>query len=210
MQKVSVILTSWKRFKNLENIIKFWLSEPEVDEILLWDNSGAFKTILPITVINANRNFGSSARYALGALAKNDAIIFCDDDVSTQQGITADLLKYFKEDKILGVTGRFFKGSYRNSQVIEAEDIAKELKVDFLIGYLMMIHKKHLLGFDYSTFPWYCCELNLEGLLKDKTSLYVVPTKKYQRFPESDDKNALYLQPRAAEEKEKIWSKFFK
>lgn len=208
--QVSVILTSWKRFINLENIIKVWLEEPQVDEIILWDNSGNFKTELPIITINSNCNFGASARYALASLAKNDIIIFCDDDILPQQNITSDFLKYFKENKILGITGRLFKGSYHNNEVINANGIENEIKVNFLIGYLTMIHKKHLLGFDYSKFPWHCCELYLEGLLKDKIDLFVIPTVNYKELPESQDENALCKQPIAGKEKEEIWSKFFR
>lgn len=207
---ITVILTSWERFQNLENIIKAWLIEPEVNEIILWDNSGNFKTDLPITVINSNYNFGASARYALGALAKNEIIIFCDDDFLPQKGLASDFLKHFEENRVLGVTGRFFRGSYHDNEVIEARKIADKIKVDFLIGYLMMIHRKQLLGFNYREFPWYCCELNLEGLLKNKVELFVIPTTNYQELPESGDKNALCLQPGAMKEKEEIWSKFFK
>lgn len=207
--KVTVILTCWKRFENFEKIIKAWLNEEEVDEILIWDNSGTFKTELPVTVFNSNLNLGSSVRYMLGAIAKNDYILFCDDDVLPHKGITNDFIKYASPEKITAVTGRFFKGSYHNNEVVRATDVKDIVKVDFVIGYLMMIHRNLLLGFNYRTFPWHCCELYLEGLNKDRSTLHVIPTDKFTKLPEGEDDNALYRQPAAFEEKEEIYRRFF-
>ena len=207
---VSLILTCWKRFENFEQIIKAWQKEKEIDEIIVWDNSGNFKTDLPITVINSNHNFGSSARYALGALVKNEAVMFGDDDVMPQRGIIADLLPHFKINRLLGVTGRVFRTCYADHLFVDSKRINAVNKVDFLVGYLMMMHRDNLLGINYRNAPWYCCELDLEGQLKDTADFYVVPTMKWEMLDEGSDKNALYLHPDAIAEKEKIWEKYFK
>jgi len=211
MEKVTVILTCWKRFKNFEDIIKGWLEEPEVDEILIWDNSGEFKTDIKderIVLINCSSNWGSSVRYMLGAMAKNEYCLFCDDDVMPKKGITKDFIKYAEPSKILAVTGRHFSGSYHNNTVVRATEVKDIEKVEFVIGYLMLIHRDLLIGHYYRDFPWHCCELYLEGLIKDKSTLHVIPTDKFIKLPEGEDDNALYRQPEAFEEKERIWRRF--
>ena len=208
---VSVILTCWKRFENFEKIIRAWLDEPKVDEIIIWDNSGTFKTDLPVTVINSNRNFGSSARYALGALIKNEMAMFCDDDILPKPGLLDQLLPHFEPNRILGVTGRIFKGAYKDHVLVDAKKTDRVGRVDFLVGYLMLMHRNNLLGFNYSNAAKYCCELELYGKLKERNiKLYVVPTQNWESLPEGSDENALYLHPDAAAEKEKIWGKYFK
>jgi len=208
---VSLILTCWKRFDNFEKIINVWLNEKEIDEIIVWDNLGEFKTTLPITVINSNYNFGSSVRYALGTLVKNEIVLFADDDIMPQKGITTDFLAHFKSNRLLGVTGRIFQGSYANHTLVDFTKTNKLIRVDFLVGYLMMMHRDNLLGFNYRNAPWYCCELELEGKLKERdVELYVVPTSKWEMLPEGSDKNALYLAEGAAKEKEEVWAKYFK
>lgn len=210
MPKVSVIMTSWKRFANLERIIDAWLGEPEVDEVILWNNGQCFKTDKPIITIKSSHNFGSSARYALGALVKNEIVMFGDDDIMPQRGFLADMVPHFKPDRLLGVTGRVFHGSYQKHTVIDAKSIKQPSRVEFLVGYLMMIHQKNLLGLNYRFSPWHCCELDLQGRLKGKIELYVIPTQKWQKLPEGEDENALFLQPKANAEKEKVWAKYFR
>lgn len=208
--KVTVILTCWKRFKNFDAIVDVWREEPEVDEILIWDNSGTY--VSPhkdVVVINCSENWGSSVRYSLGAMAKNEYCLFCDDDVMPVPGITADFIKYASPEKITAVTGRFFNGSYHENTVVRATGVKDITKVDFVIGYLMMIHRDLLAGQHYRSFPWHCCELYLEGLVQDKSTLHVIPTGKYIKLPEGEDENALYKQSAAFEEKEAVYRRFF-
>ena len=213
---VSVILTCWKRFENFERIIRAWMAQPKVNQIMIWDNSGTFKTDLPVSIISANRNFGSSARYALGALIRNEMAMFCDDDIIPKVGFLDQMLPHFKPNRILGVTGRIFKDDYevavRNQ--IESFNIEKPVKVDFLVGYLMMMHRNNLLGFNYSNSAKYCCELELYGKLKEQPErnieLYVIPTTLWEKLPEGDDDNALYRQPEALAEKRKIFERYWK
>lgn len=208
---VSVILTCWKRFDNFEKIITAWLCEPKVNEVIIWDNSGTFKTDLSVTVINSNRNFGSSARYALGALIKNELALFCDDDIMPKAGFLDQLLPHFEPNRILGVTGRIFKGAYKDHVLVDAKKTDRVSRVDFLVGYLMLMHRNNLLGFNYSNSAKYCCELELYGKLKERDiKLYVVPTQNWESLPEGSDENALYLHPDAAEEKEKIFERYWK
>lgn len=212
MEKVSVVLTCWKRFKNFEKIIKMWLEEPQVDEVLIWDNSGGFKTTLPVIVINSNHNFGASARYALGTLVKNDIVMFCDDDIIPKTGFLSEMLPYFKPNRLLGVTGRFFKGDYRSGfdNQYEADKISSPLKVDFIVGYLMMIHKDNLLGFNYRNSSWYCCELELQGKLIERgIEVFVVPSKNWEHLPEQWDTNALSSKPEAETTKEEMYQKYY-
>jgi len=216
--KVSVILTCWKRFDNFARIMKAWLDQPETDEIIVWDNSGGRVAPSPlenVIVINSSHNFGSSARYALGALVKNACVMFGDDDIIPKPGFLAEWLPHFKRNRILGVTGRnYVDGTYDsgyNNVTLGTE--AEELKVvDFVVGYLMMMHRDKLIGFNYRDAAWYCCELELMGKLRfcdPALEICVPPNDLWEKLPEGDDENALCLQSDAEAEKHAVWDKWF-
>lgn len=205
---VSVIIVCWKRFLHLEQILQVWLAEPEVNEVILWDNSGSFTTSLPITLINSQQNLNPAVRYMLGSIAKNDVIIHCDDDVLPCQGITADFIKYHQSNWFSSIEGIFFTGnSYFHQKRILGQTIASPKRVDMIIGNLTMINKQHLLGHDYFSFSKYQLEmalqLNLQGILP-----MVIPSNKYIYLPEGKDENALHLMLAGRAEKEEMYKRY--
>jgi len=84
--KASAILLSWKRTGNVERIITNLRKWTRIGEIILWNNDYEKSLKFPgATVINADRNFGSLARYGLVPLAAHDTIWFQDDDMLIDQ-----------------------------------------------------------------------------------------------------------------------------
>ena len=209
MQKVTVIITVWKRFKNLERLLGEWLKEPKVDEILIWDNSNTFVTELPVTVIRSSKNFGASIRYILGGIVKNEIVLFVDDDMITQEGMVDDLLKYFKEDRIVGIWGRNFHGSYKGgfSDEYDSRKLTEPIKVDFIVGFLLMLHRDNLLQY-YGDDPQEASEVCLQGRLKH-LERWVVPSRHWEHLEEQWDANALSSKPEAERIKEEMYTKYF-
>ena len=203
---VTVILVCWKRFERFEEIIKVWLNEPEVSEVIIWDNSGSFRTSLPVTLINSQKNINPSVRYMLGSIAANDIIICCDDDVLPRSGITSDFIKYFDANSFLGVEGINFVGnSYFHQERIR--NVKVPSYVDLVVGYLTMVHKDKLLGLNYINFSKYQLEMNLQCLVKFKK--LVIPTDKFEELSCSKDKYALHLDPNGRKDKERMYKKYF-
>lgn len=208
---ISVIITCWKRFKRLEEILISWKKQNHVDEIFLWDNSGTFKTSIEnIIVINSQVNLNPSIRYTIAAMAKNDIIINSDDDVMPLPGLTDDLLNLLKKsDDFIGISGYLFQSkNFHKSKQIHANEITEPTNVDAIFGCITMIYKQNLLGLDYNKFNKYQLELNLQGIRRNLNPI-VVPTKNYEILEEMHDENALYKQPAAYKNYQKIYEKFF-
>jgi len=202
---VTVIIPCWKRFKSLQRIIDVWKQEPEVDEIIIWDNSNSVD-LKDVILIRSSKNYCGS-KYAVANLAKNDWIINCDDDTLPKKGITKDFLDNYKDEGLYGVRGRRFKGSYGNSVILNGQQVSKVEKVDLCFGYLTLIRKELLLGLDYSNFNKYNTELCLVG--EAKLNCYVIPTNKFEVLPEAKDKNAMYLDPASGKAKGELFAKYF-
>lgn len=207
---VSVILTCWRRFKNFEAIIKAWLEQPEVSEVIIWDNSGTFKTSLPVLLLNSSENVNPSARYMISGLAKNDVIVNADDDVMPLPGLIADFLPYFRHDRFLGMSGFVFLGnSFSNHKTIRSREITKAQGVHTVAACISMSPKNLLGGYDYLSFPIHQLEIYLQCLFPPGITRIVPPSVRYQVLDEMDDENALYRQPKTREVCKVIYEKYY-
>jgi len=206
---ITVILLCWKRFQHFEEILKYWLRQPKVSEIIVGDNSGQFKTDLPVLVINISKNLGCITRYPIAQFAKNDIVMFCDDDANHQDGIVEDFLKHYHENRILGIMGLQYKDTYKTSTKIGGNVIDKLTEVDYVAANTCMTHRKN-------------CLVDIKGcsnhyLLDDmwwqeeakkinkNLSIWVVPTKKYSWYLESGDKDAIHGNPETYVQREKFF-----
>jgi hypothetical protein len=214
MKKVTITTVAWKRFKNFDQILKAWLDEEEVDQIIIWDNSGNFKTNLPgVLVISLSENVNSKWRLMCSQLCKNDLMIITDDDFLPQKGIIKDLLMYYQEDKLVGIMGRIFTGdTYYASKSVHSTGIKEPVKVDYLCTNLLLTHRKHCLGVDIRKIPsslmvdwWWEHELEKEGV-----SFWVVPSKKWKMLPEGDYKLSQHLDPRMKKIREYYFRKWIR
>lgn len=232
--KVSVIITCWRRYRALLDIIDAWAEEPEVDEIILWSNDGGD---MPADVdegltlrankgviwrIDSSRNYGSSARYALSSLAKHEVLLFADDDVMPHPGLTADLLSHYEYERMVGIKGRIFHGSYQGNTEVRGERMGEgdePVEVDMLVGHIMLTHRDWLMPYNFSAAAWYCCELELQGRIKADVregrregpfGLWVIPSGRHHDLPEQTDEHALYRRGGADAEKAHVYERYFR
>ena len=210
--KITSILLNWKRAHNIESNLKTILSEPECGEVILWDNSGIFKTDYPITVINSQKNLGANIRYSLASMASYDNIFMMDDDIKIKPGLFSDLLKYSDDNTALGICGKIFnKGdySYKEGEIIKSEELDEYPKaVNHIVAYCMLMKKWMFLNHDYSKFSWTCGEIDLFGRLPRVNKL-IIPTDKFENLHDMTDENALSLKPGADEEYERTFKKYY-
>jgi len=202
--KISLLIPVWKRFKNINEILKIWLLQ--VDEIIIWDNSGTFKSNLPIKLINSNYNFGGQIKFKITNLFKNNLVLICDDDIIPGKNLVYDLEKWFiklGENCILSIFGRKFeKGncekyrSYRSYSPFLGNVIKRPIKVDF-IGRLYFGQRKNFLVDMTDTndtrlddLNWICALRKIKPLVK----LFVIPTNEFQNTDEANDNNSTYHQ----------------
>jgi len=175
-------------------VLKSWLGQEEVEQIIVFDNSGFFKTKLPVLVISNSQNLEPQGKFVCAQFAKNDLIIFADDDVVAKPNFVNDLLKYFDEGKVMGIVGKCFTGSeYYKSSGYVAKDINEPKKVDYLCGLIMLTHRKNCFVDVRKCPSKYLDDWWWEHELKD-TQFYVIPSKNYELLPESNDANALHKQ----------------
>ncbi len=227
---ITVVLVCWKRFQHFEDTVKFWLKQPKVSQVIVMDNSGTFKTNLPILLLNINRNLGPIVRYPAAQLAENDIIIFCDDDANHRSGLVEDFLKHFKEDRILGVMGVHWKGDtfIECRPPVLGKQITAPVKVDYVPCNTCMTHRKHCLV-DIRTYPWGSSETVWGGeknynkvppvwiddywwrLAVNKkfpnVERWVIPTKRASFHSEGGDKNAIHKNPKVFVLLEEIYQK---
>lgn len=208
---ITVIMPCWRRFENFEMVIQSWLNQPEVDQMIIWDNSGRFRTELPVLVISSNQNLGPYAKFNLARLAKNDLILYVDDDLIAKPGFVTDLLRYWAENKMVGIIGRRFTGeSYYDSKACHARALEDSIRVDYLCGLVMLASRKHSL-IDFGECPD-APEDGLEDIWwqqqLESVSLWVIPTKNYEHLPESWDENALHKRTSVQRSREEFYKKW--
>ncbi len=88
--KVSLLLLSWKRSENLKRILDLQAHFPILDEILIFHNNPgqAFTYQHPkVQVISSTCDFGLRTRWVLGHLARNECLVFQDDDILLEEPV---------------------------------------------------------------------------------------------------------------------------
>ena len=182
MKKVTVCTIFWKRLKNYHKVLQSWLDQEEVDQILIWDNSGSFKTDLKdVIVFSSSKNLNSRWRTLLAHIAKNDLIILAGDDFIAHKGLVKDLLKYYDENKIIGIMGKNFTGeTYYTSTGVRSHSIDKPVKMDYVCTNICLASRKLCMDIDLREIPsvliddwWWEHKLKKKGI-----TLWVVPTNK--------------------------------
>lgn len=142
---ISVILLNYKRPDNVHRILERLEACQCVDDVIVWNNEGSmFGGGTPkIRYSNADRNWGLFPRHAMGLLAKNDCILFQDDDLLLTEDTITRLYNKWKMRRLAvhGLFGRrpkmpgFTYAEYRDH---DDED------VEIVLGRCQMFHRSLL------------------------------------------------------------------
>jgi hypothetical protein len=82
--KISLLITNWRRPENVKRILRAESKIQVIDEILLLNNNPKVRFAFPhpkVKILNSSRDLGPRSRWVLGAFAKNDCLVFQDDDI---------------------------------------------------------------------------------------------------------------------------------
>lgn len=145
MDKISVIILSWKRPKNIPIILKQLIASKLIDEIFLWNNNPKIKlksSHPKVITMQSGKNFGTLARYCIAFLAKNETILIQDDDLVLKPKQIKTIYKKYKQNKnkLYGCFGRnIMSGRYVKINAYG--------DVDIIIGRTIMFNKKEIYKF---------------------------------------------------------------
>lgn len=202
---ITVVITCYKKFDYFNRVLNAWLRESLVDEILVVDNSGGFKTeIEGVKVVSLSENMGTQVKYPMALLAKNRWVIYADDDVLAIAGLAMDLYNHKVAMGAVGIIGRIFSGkSYYTSEGIRGKDISVKKRVDWLGGGCTLTERLAG-GIEIAKCPaneiddwWWEREMRLTGL-------FVVPTKKYEFL---DPSEGIHTTEKCKEWRERFYAK---
>lgn len=148
LEKITAVVLSWKRFKNIPIILNNLYRSENVDEIILWNNNPDIQLSYKnkkLLLFNSPSNFGTSARWCAASLTKNPNILFIDDDlVLTPSQISILFKKYLSNNKrIYGCFGRNLENNKYAFKPASGE-------VDIVLGRVMLFNKQDL----YQFFQW--------------------------------------------------------
>ncbi len=137
-RKITLILLNWKRPHNVRRIINTYLPLRRIDEIILWNNNLECKFKIHHQKIKyfESKNYFTISRYAATFFARNDDIIFHDDDLLLKEDQIEELFKAHLTypHSIVGCFGRNLeKGAY-----IKKHSFGK---VDMVLGRVMLFQK---------------------------------------------------------------------
>ncbi|MFT3673647.1 hypothetical protein [Aestuariivirga sp.] len=137
---VTAVLLSWKRPNNIPLIVGQLEATGIVSEILVWNNNPDLMLRHPsIIAVNSSHNFKAYARLGLAMMAKNDTIMFHDDDLlfRPEDIIALHRLQQAAPHRIHGFMGRNLKGGQYAREKAFGD-------VDIVLGQFMLFSKELL------------------------------------------------------------------
>ena len=214
MKKVTVCTIFWKRERKYTEVLESWMNQKEVNQVLVWDNSGKFKTdIEGVHVISSSKNINSRWRTLLAHLAKNDLIILAGDDFIARKGLVKDLMKHYKKDRFVGIMGKNFTGdTYYTATGFRSHSIDKPMQMDYVCTNICLVSRKNAIDIDLRKIPsvfiddWWW----EQKLMKKGVTLWIAPTKKWLMIPEGKDMDSHHMDARLKEIRELYFRKWIK
>jgi len=203
MRKVSVIVVAYNKFENFEQVLAAWLAQPEVNDVIVLDNSGRFRTDLPVLVVSVSENLWVQGKFPLAFWAKNNCVMLFDDDILPLPGLVADFLKYWNGHRLLSLLGRtigpgdsYYGGGGRpgsHGRRAGRDVFGEPVKVDWVGAGACMVHRRHC-AVNVREAPNGAEDLWWEAKLRGKLEFLVIPTDRFRMLPEQEDpKKSIHL-----------------
>ena len=115
---ISLIILNWERVDNIISSVKKYSDYKLIDEIIVFNNNHKYRlnhiASDKVVVIESSRDLGLYTRFSAAGLARNNCIMYCDDDLfmpeKTIEKLYAQWLKL--PNVCHGVNGRMVKDLY--------------------------------------------------------------------------------------------------
>ncbi len=151
--KITTVLLSYKRIKNLDNIIDSIKNSSVKTKLIIINNNPDINLDMDnIDVINMGKNYGCMARQSIALLSQSSHCLFFDDDLMLERETIKNLSNWAKKlpDAIIGYFGiklnREDKNTpYLTGKKIFTEDINKPQLVDIVLGRIHFCQKKKVI-----------------------------------------------------------------
>lgn len=138
--KITAILLSWRRLKNVQRIIDELAGSSMITEIMLWNNDPDVKLDFPgVITVNSPRNYLCFARYCLAPLASQNTIWFQDDDLLITRAQLDTVYSAYIQDtsRVYGTVGRDVVNGFYTTDTVYGE-------CDIVLGQAMLFNRKLL------------------------------------------------------------------
>lgn len=194
---VSVVVTTYKRYDSLNDILRAWLSQKHVTEVILANGGKFFKTELPIKQHLFTPDYGNKIRFFSARLCENDFIILADDDIIPKEGLVSDMLDAQKQSNsfFVGVMGkRFDADEYMDCSHFRADAVDKITNVDF-VGVCYLTHSSVLNSNNFN--PLHIPHRAIDDLffqcnIFKQVKKSVLKTDKYlDKYPECEEEGSI-------------------
>lgn len=208
--KYSVIVTTYRRYGRIREILRAW-KDAGADEVILANGGRAIRKDGDFFAEHLyNPDPGNRIRFASAHLAKNDFVVLADDDVMPKPHIFADFWFYYSDQPgIYGVIGRKPNAdSYFKTTFFKASEIKSPVQT-FFVGVIYFTHRKYL-QFDISKIPNKAVDdLYWHMVAFPDVKKIVFPTTEYENmFPECNDKDCIFHSGEAREVRDSFYIKY--
>jgi hypothetical protein len=97
---VSTIILNWKRTEQVHAICETLAESMLIDEIIVWNNNPEIhfqSDLKKVRTVNCSEDFGLFTRFAAASLAKNECILYHDDDITAPEITLITLYEHWKK-----------------------------------------------------------------------------------------------------------------
>ncbi len=210
---VSAIITTYRRYATLDEVVASWLAQP-VDQLWVLDGGAGYKPRVMadprLLVFRMPADLGTKMDYAFALLTEGDLVCLADDDIVVSPGFLLDLERCRAErGGIVGVIGRTFHGPvyWGQTKFFRASELLEPARVGF-VGCIYLA-SRDLFGFDVRGCPRNCDDLWWEMRIHPDAPKHVAPTVRYRNLPTASDPGAMYHTPRLRAQREAFYREHY-
>ena len=200
MKTTSVIITTYRRYDTLLEVIDGWLLN-NPDQLWVIDNGGGYKVESKhygkVNIFNMPIDLTTRVDYAFAMLTDGDFVCLADDDAVPKPGLLKDFYDGWHEvgGGIVGPIGRTFHGvRYKqDTHHYRSTKISKPVRTGSL-G-VMYFSPRQYLGFDTRGMETIDDDLYWLMNIHPTVPKHVIPTKNYYDLPTCNDDKCLFHAP---------------
>ncbi len=215
---LTVVLTNWKRPKNLRMLLDALSCQTVKPDIFLWNNGAEFSHPVVDWQVDSSVNMLCWPRWWMASCAQTEFTCIMDDDLMPTDGrLLQDMLKVLSKTSDATIVGLFgmnlLEGKeYRYCTQVRPSDA--DQPADIIKGRFMMMRTSALAAVPLQPRPerhsLMCEDIMVSGLLaKGMLARHLVPRGFVGRLKELSNEHSLYKMPDHFEHREKARKLFF-